>query len=271
MMDERFDQWLRGLERRHLADLRIQEVTRALRALSSVYVERRDALRRGAALDTAGKRAAFALFYGPLHYLVAREIVQSVGAVAPGVASVLDLGCGTGAVGAAWASALQASAPCGSPIPEGQGADSIRVVGFDRHPWAATEASWTYRTFNLDGSARRGDVRDVRFKGRPSALVAAFTVNELPEATREPLRQRLLRAATDGWRVLVIEPVAKPAGGWWDTWVEAFLAAGGREDTWRFEADLPELVRTLDHAAGLNHRVLTARSLYVAGDRPGVR
>ncbi|MGE5359851.1 MAG: hypothetical protein ACM3NQ_12610 [Bacteroidales bacterium] len=54
MTDERFDAWLSGLEQRHLADLRIQEVTRALRALSSVYVERRVAIWRGGALDTAG-------------------------------------------------------------------------------------------------------------------------------------------------------------------------------------------------------------------------
>src|SRR6266511_1038147 len=36
-----FDHWVSELEKRHLADLRIAEVTRALRALSSAYVERR--------------------------------------------------------------------------------------------------------------------------------------------------------------------------------------------------------------------------------------
>ena len=33
---------------------------------------------RGLALDSAGKRAAFALFYGPLHFLVVQEIVAEV-------------------------------------------------------------------------------------------------------------------------------------------------------------------------------------------------
>lgn len=64
------DQFLEGLEQRHLADLRFSDVTRALRALSSAYVERREtALAGGAALDGAGKRAAFALYYGPIHFL----------------------------------------------------------------------------------------------------------------------------------------------------------------------------------------------------------
>jgi hypothetical protein len=49
------------LEARHLADLEFREVSKALRALSSTYVERRDRLAAGAALGTAGKRAAFAL------------------------------------------------------------------------------------------------------------------------------------------------------------------------------------------------------------------
>ena len=57
--------------------------TGSLRALSATYVERRDRLREGAALAGAGKRAAFALFYGPLHYLLVRDIVRSLGAGQP--------------------------------------------------------------------------------------------------------------------------------------------------------------------------------------------
>src|SRR5687768_1335696 len=103
-----FDQWLRALETRHLADLRFQEVTRALRALSSVYVERRrETSVSRAALDSAGKRAAFALFYGPLHFLVTHSIIQTV-AAGDRVDRLVDLGCGTGAAGAAWALAAGA-------------------------------------------------------------------------------------------------------------------------------------------------------------------
>ena len=46
-----FDNWLRALEERHLADLTFPEVSRALRALSSAYVERRGRLKEGAALS----------------------------------------------------------------------------------------------------------------------------------------------------------------------------------------------------------------------------
>src|SRR5436190_14944045 len=111
--DERFDRWLAALERRHLANLTFAEVSRALRALSSAYVERRGPVALGRALSGEGKRAAFALFYGPLHYLLTREIID---AVAPrSVQTVVDLGCGTGAAGAAFA------------------ARRPSIVGIDRH------------------------------------------------------------------------------------------------------------------------------------------
>jgi len=74
------ERWLQALEARHFSDLTFQEVARSLRALSSTYVERREGIREGAALSGAGKRAAFALFYGPLHYLLVREIVRAIDA-----------------------------------------------------------------------------------------------------------------------------------------------------------------------------------------------
>ena len=130
MTDRAFDDWLAALEKRHLENLRPSEVSRALRSLSSCYVERRSKLSRGGALNTAGKRAAFALFYGPLHFLVTREIVRAIDR-ARYVAHILDLGCGSGAAGAAWATE--------------SGRASIN--GVDKHPWATSEASWTYRYF----------------------------------------------------------------------------------------------------------------------------
>lgn len=248
--DEAWAKWIEALQRRHLADLRVQEVTRALRSLSSLYVERRGALGRGAALDSAGKRAAFALFYGPLHYLVTRHVVGEVAAADPAIDRVVDLGCGTGAAGAAWAGALGPLRP--------------RVLGIDRHPWAVSEARWTYAAFGLDGDAREGDVGRARFRPRRTAVALAFTVNELLAASRDVLLERLMRDANAGARVLVIEPVARSVGSWWNDWSRTFRQAGGREDAWRFEARLPEIVRILDRAAGLDHRVLTARSLYLA-------
>ena len=71
---EEFRTWYSALEDRHLADLTFQEVRRAVQALSVAYVESRPA-RVGRALESAGKRAAFALYYAPLHFLLVREIV----------------------------------------------------------------------------------------------------------------------------------------------------------------------------------------------------
>src|SRR5687767_10775558 len=101
--DPLFTRWLAALEARHLADFRVAEVTRALRALSSAYVQRRQKLAEGAALSSAGKRAAFALFYGPLHFLTVSHIIRTLEAGAPPPTEIVDLGCGTGVGGAAWA------------------------------------------------------------------------------------------------------------------------------------------------------------------------
>jgi hypothetical protein len=74
------DAWVHALEERHLHELQFREVSKALRALSSTYVERRHRVASGAALSSAGKRAAFALFYGPLHYLFVERVVDALGA-----------------------------------------------------------------------------------------------------------------------------------------------------------------------------------------------
>jgi hypothetical protein len=242
----RVERWLLALERRHLAELSFPEVRRALQALSSLYVERRGRLAAGSALDGRGKRAAFALFYGPLHFLAVREIVRGLGAATPPPSRILDLGCGTGVGGAAWS--LEAG---GAP----------RVLGLDTSGWAVAEARWTLGQLGLDGSARRE-----RLAGGPlrpgEAALAAYTVNELDESERAPLLERLLAASQARARVLVVEPIAARRTPWWRSWREAFLAAGGREDAWRFRTPLPELLSRLDRAAGLDHRELTACSLY---------
>jgi SAM-dependent methyltransferase len=242
------DAWLRALEERHFADLMPPEVARALRALSSCYVERRAKLAQGGALHTAGKRAAFALFYGPLHFFVTREIVRALDGAAP-VGRILDLGCGTGAAGAAWA------------LERGR----CTVNGIDRHPWAAAEANWTYRALGLTGHAAQGTIDRSPIRGRRGeGILAAYAVNELADTSRAALLSRLLAAHAGGSRVLVIEPIARRLTGWWTKWEQAFVAAGGRGDEWRFPAELPERQRQLARAAGLQPRELTARSLWIA-------
>ena len=249
------ERWLSALEARHFSDLTFQEVSRSLRALSATYVERRDRLREGAALAGAGKRAAFALFYGPLHYLLIREIVGAIGphtstggAVHSRPAILVDLGCGTGAAGAAWAEACE-------PHPQ--------VIGVDRHPWTLTEAAQTYREFGLRARTVRGDAAAFAFPKTRAMILAAFTVNELDDRGRASLLPRLIDRAAGGDRVLVVEPVARSVGRWWTDWQRAFEAAGGRADEWRFRVELPAIVAKLDRAAGSDPRELTARSLYI--------
>ena len=130
--------WLTALEQRHLANLTRSELTRALRALSSCYVERRDKLDSGAALEGAGKRAAFALFYGPLHFLTISEVLKALNTTGGPPRTIHDLGCGTGVGGAAWALACD-----GAPT----------IDGIDRNAWAVSEANWTYRELALRGRA----------------------------------------------------------------------------------------------------------------------
>jgi len=241
-----FDAWLAALDERHLADFRPVEVGRALRALSSCYVERRSRLAQGGALDSAGKRAAFALFYAPLHYLTVARVVSAFPSP-DGLAEVLDLGCGTGAAGAAWA--LHASA--------------TRITGFDRHHWAVAEANWTYRALGIHGRALRQDLARVRLDPAPGlGILAAYTVNELPDDLRSAWLTRLLDAHAQGAAVLIIEPIARRMAPWWRGWEDRFVAAGGRTDEWRFDAPLPRRQRELARSAGLNPRELRARSLF---------
>jgi SAM-dependent methyltransferase len=246
--DEPFTRWLAALEARHLAELTFPEVSRALRALSSAYVERRDKLAEGAALSGAGKRAAFALFYGPLHHLLVAHIVKTLPAAPQRLATLLDLGCGTGASGAAWAQACE-------PSP--------RIIGFDRHPWALGEAAATYRAFGIAATVRRGDITTLTLPKEPAGILAAFTLNELPDSGREALLTRLVERAGHGDRVLVVEPLAGFVARWWNRWRDTFEKAGGRADEWRLRTELPPIVAKLDRAAGLNHREITGRSLWL--------
>ena len=165
-MDDLTSAWLQSLERRHLSNLTVREVARALRALSSCYVERRSKLAEGGALASAGKRAAFALFYGPLHFFVTREIVRSIPGALDDVSGIVDLGCGTGAAGAAWA----------------REAEARSVRGFDRHPWAIDEANAAYRQFQLAGRALQRDIsirspRDSLRVQSGTGVIAAYAAN----------------------------------------------------------------------------------------------
>jgi hypothetical protein len=274
---EGIDAWMAALEARQLADLTFAEVSRSLRALSSTYVERRAKLKEGAALSGAGKRAAFALFYGPLHCLLLHHIVSTLGPPFTTIETVLDLGCGTGAGSAGWATAC-VRAP--------------RVTGIDRHPWAIEEARRCFVDLGLRATFRVDDMTHVQLDGsgashtahqrsgrtgadqaeragprpdrRRRGVLLAFAVNEVTDAAdRSTLLSRLLEHARAGGHVMIVEPLAGFVAPWWKDWQREFEGIGGRADEWRFRISLPPIVEKLDRAAGLNHRELKGRSLSV--------
>jgi SAM-dependent methyltransferase len=219
---------------------------RALQALSSVYVERRHRLSDGGALDGTGKRAAFALYYGPLHFLLVREIVRGLAPAVRTPRLILDMGCGTGTAGAAWALECESGAA---------------VEGVDTSGWAVAEAQWTLRQLGVRGRVRRGDATRAALPKRPAGILAAFTVNELDEQGRARLLPRLVDVARAGSVVLVVEPLSRRTSPWWPEWAALTATTGGRADEWRFPAVLPEKLSLLGRAAGLETREILGRSL----------
>jgi trans-aconitate methyltransferase len=217
-----------------------------LRALSSAYVERRHKVSAGATLDSAGKRAAFALFYGPLHFLCVSRVIAALEARTPG--SLVDIGCGTGTAGAAWA--LSATR-------------DTRLSGIDRNRWAVAEARWTYQTLGLRGTTHTGDLRRLPAVDSSSGVIAAYLLNEVPEGLRHVIEGWLLEAAANGAAVLIVEPIARAVSPWWDEAATRFIRAGGRSDEWRFAVKLPALLEKFDRAAGLRHGELKCRTIAV--------
>ena len=240
-----FDSWIQDLEVRHLADLTFPEVSRALRALSSTYVERRGKIAEGAALSGAGKRAAFALFYGPLHFLLVQYVLGHVRASSGPGGPVIDLGCGTGVAGAASASVF------------GPGTE---VLGVDRNAWAIEEARRAYKAFGARGRTRNDDLTHVTLPSG-ALVIAAFAINELGDEARAALLPRLIDHASRGGRLLIVEPLAGFVAPWWDEWQRQLAPAGGQVHEWRTRLPLPAIVEKLDRAAGLNHREIKGRTI----------
>lgn len=245
--DERFAAWLSAVERRAFAELTFPEVRKGLQAISAIYTARRDKLGSGAVFDGRGKRAAFALFYGPLHFLVVRHVLRELGdaALAPAPREIVDLGCGTAVAGAAWSIATGGTAT---------------ISGVERNDWAQSEAKRTLADLGLRGRIVPGDLAKATLPGNDAALVAAWAINELPDATRAALLPRILAA---GARTLILEPIAKSPVPWWTEWADAFEARGGRADEWKWRESLPDPLNKLDRAAHLDHRTLSARTLFL--------
>ena len=99
--------------------------------------------------------------------------------------------------------------------------------------------------------------------GAGRAILAAYSVNELPDPVRAALLPRLVEAHQQGTRILIVEPIARRLATWWTGWEKAFTAAGGTSGEWRFAVPLPERQHQLGRAAELDPRELTARSLWL--------
>ena len=245
---ERGGRYLEALLDRHLRDLKFSEVTRALRALSAGYVEKREEGGLARALDGRGKRAAFALYYGATHFLATRALVQELGLGFPpgGRATVLDLGCGTGVCGAAWA--LQSACP-------------VHLIGADRSSFALHEARWTYQMLRLKAETSRSITETLESARRPDGVVLGWTLNELDDAKRDLIAQRLAPWVAKGTRVLVIEPVSKRVTPWWDEWVKRFPAGQVRAFEKRQRLPLPPKIALLAKSAGLGTDAMVIRLL----------
>lgn len=242
-----FQEWLDALHARHVAPYRPKEFTHALQALSVRYVERRKELASRSPLDSAGKRAAFAAFYAPLHFLTVREILNEV-ASGSTPERIADLGCGTGVCGAAWA---------------------IRhggvVAGVDDNQWAVDEARWNLKTLGIDGRVTRGDMLTVASGSLAvDGIMLGWAVNELGHDARNTLLQKLVTFATTRGPVLIVEPLSHAVSPWWREWVAAFAPAGGRADEWKFQVEQPPMLKELSHRAGFRRDVLGARSIWAA-------
>jgi hypothetical protein len=231
------------------------EFYKAVRALSVRYVERRSDLSERSALDSAGKRAAFAAYYAPLHFLTTREIVQAIAASAPdapvlSIDRLCDFGCGTGTASAAWA------LECGK-VPA--------IFGTDTSGWALDEAEWTWRKLGLSGRVRRNDLvqeteRWCRADGHErAAWLFAWSINELRPVDRENLLRIVKDERPSSTSVLVIEPLARGVTPWWDDWARR-LDANVAE--WRFDVELPAELAQIREAAGFRREALTARTLW---------
>src|SRR5262249_49015924 len=123
-------------------------------------------------------------------------------------------------------------------------------------------AALTYRQFGLAGRTRKDDLTHVSLPSS-DAIVAAFAINEIADArARDDLLAKLVGPAARR-SALIVEPIAGFVAPGWDTWRGAVVSAGGRADEWRFRVELPAILAKLDHAAGLDHRELTARSLWL--------
>lgn len=243
-----FDRWLDETVARCRNELTFTEIRKGVQALSSLYVERRhEGGLATRAVEGRGKRAALACFYAPIHFLTVHHALRMVGEELPAPARIVDLGCGTGAVGAAAAATLDAPCP---------------VLGCDRSGWALGEARETWQAFGLPGRGRRTELpRGTPQPASGDLWCCGWFASELGDAARDDLLRRLRRAIRRGGRILVAEPLSTRVSPWWQDWAEALAPDGVRDELIRVSIARPRFVAEMDKAARLDHQVIGARVL----------
>jgi hypothetical protein len=252
--------WLRALEERHLANLTRQEFTRAVRALSARYVERRGQLPDRSPLDSAGKRAAFGLFYAPLHFVTTRLVIagsqdRDAAPIRRDLSTLVDLGCGTGVCSAAWA--LTHEQP-------------PAITGVDASAWAIEEARWNWRALGLRGRAVRGDLfgtassllrqPDATLAG--TGIIAGWALNELVKAERERLLDVIDSLVDRGVTLVILEPLARGVTPWWEEWTARLARHGVRDYDFKADVDLPAPLDSFSDAAGFRKKEIGARVMH---------
>ena len=244
-----FDLWVEATVARYMPPLSFREVRKGVQALSSLYVERRAQLVNSrATLDGRGKRAALATYYAPLHFLIAWHALEQLlpRRLAP-PRRIWDLGCGTGAAGAAVARTFE-------PVPP--------VIGIDRSATATAEARITYRRFDTAARIRRGRLPAALPSPRTGELwLLSFTLNELDVAAREAVLAALQKALRSGTSVLILEARARAVAPWWPAWCDALAPLAVEAHLKRRSLARPEWIGRLDRATGLDHRILGSRVL----------
>jgi len=250
------DAWIDALIARHSAAMTRTEFLKAIRALSARYVERRSLLPDRTPLDSPGKRAAFAGFYAPLHFLTIRAIVRALRAADASLDTIVDLGCGTGVSSIAWAS---------------EAARPPAIEGIDRNAWTLEEARRNCGDLRLPARTRRGDLvvelerlaagHAGSATARRRAIVLGWSLNELTRDTRDRAERAIHSLAAKATSVLIVEPIGRRLVPWWDAAAARAQQAGARSDEWRFEEPLPPALAALDREAGFEREGLTARSI----------
>ena len=108
-----------------------------------------------------------------------------------------------------------------------------------------------YNVEGFDVVIRHLDGRDVRGDREKVMSVAQ---NEAQQAFTAKMQAKHI---TPLWTI------ANRVTPWWNDAVVRLASAGGRADEWRVPVELPPMLRMFDKAAGLDHRDLTFKTIYL--------